>query len=97
MSSKIRIFSGRFEVYSLPLASIAVLWFFWSLSNVSEVVEGQIPFLEVIRSLISGLFFIKPEFYGERVQLPELLAIPFLLSAVFSVILRMNRNKIKSN
>ena len=95
--AKVHFNSGRFTPYSMELASMAVVWFFWSLWSVGEVVEGRLRFLEILRTISTGLFFIKPEIYGEKVQLPEILALPFLLSAFISVILRLTRTKIKSD
>ena len=78
------------DKYSFSTGSVWIVWIFWSLWSISEVVEGRIRALEIVRTLLTGLVMIDPIMPdGDRVRLPELLSIPFLASALWAITLRL--------
>jgi len=77
--------------YSFETGAIWVIWIFWALWSVSEIVEGRCLPSEIVRTALTGMFFIQPEMFGERIRLPEALSVPFLFSTVWALGIRLTK------
>jgi len=89
--SKIHFETREQDKYSFETGAVWVVWIFWALWSVGEIVEGRCHHSEIVRTAVTGLFFVQPQMFGERIRLPEALSLPFLFSTVWALAIRLTK------
>ncbi|CAG5076994.1 Oidioi.mRNA.OKI2018_I69.PAR.g8606.t1.cds [Oikopleura dioica] len=78
--------------YSFALNMTTIIWIFWSMCSVGIMMEGVTTFMEIMRVALTSWYFYDSETFPERKQLPIDLFIPFLLSSVAAVFLKLQKS-----
>ena len=69
------------DTYSWTCGLVALVWIFWTYWSIGELCSCRVHSSELLRVCLTGLFLLKPSAFLDDVKLPQLLALPFFLSA----------------
>ena len=69
------------DTYSWTCGLVALVWIFWTYWSIGELCSCRVHSSELLRVCLTGLFLLKPSAFLDDVKLPQLLAVPFFLSA----------------